>query len=114
MDALGRQRRRFPSILMKLQELALAIKDDKLSKDQLEVYHSDLCGIKSQLHLELAELKKEKALFMVRREPGDSVASRKEVWDATPRGQRKFEIEAYISSSKSLIDSIKSRLYSIY
>jgi hypothetical protein len=99
---------------MKLQDLALAIKDDKLSKDQLESYHSELCNLKSQLYLELAELKKEKALFMVRREQGESIASRKESWDATPRGQRKFEIESYISSTKALTDSIKSRLYSIY
>lgn len=99
---------------MQLQELIVKIKDDTLTKYQLENYHSELCQLKSQLYLELAELKKEKALFMVRREAGISIASRKEEWDSTPRGQRKFEIESYISSTKSLIDSIKSRLYSIY
>ena len=99
---------------MTLQELITAIKDDKLDKYQLESYHSELCQLKSQLSLELGDLKKEKALFMVRREKGDSIASRKEEWDATPRGQRKFEIESYISSTKALTDSIRSRLYSIY
>lgn len=99
---------------MKLQELIVAIKDDKLTKDQLEGYHSELCNLKSQLYLELAELKKEKALFMVKRDAGVSIAARKEEWDATQRGQRKFEIESYISSTKALTDSIKSRLYSIY
>ncbi len=99
---------------MTLEELIVKIKDDKLDKNQLENYHSELCQLKSQLYLELAELKKEKALFMVRREKEESIASRKEMWDATPKGQRKFEVESYISSSKSLIDSIKSRLYSIY
>ena len=99
---------------MKLEELIVKIKDDSLNKYQLESYHSELCQLKSQLYLELAELKKEKALFMVRREKEESVASRKEMWDATPRGQRKFEVESYISSTKALTDSIKSRLYSIY
>ena len=99
---------------MKLPELIKAVREDKLDKDMLENYHTELCNLKSELYLELAELKKEKALFMVRREQGESVAGRKESWDATPRGQRKFEIESYISSAKALTDSIKSRLYSIY
>jgi hypothetical protein len=99
---------------MTLKDLITAVKEDNLSKDQLESYHSELCNLKSQLYLELADLKKSKALFMVRREQGESIASRKESWDATKEGQRKFEIEAYISSTKALTDSIKSRLYSIY
>lgn len=99
---------------MKLYELIEKIKEDKLDKYQLEAYHGELCQLKSQLALELGELKKEKALFMVKREAGTSIASRKEEWDATQRGQRKFEIESYISSTKALIDSIKTRLYQTY
>ena len=96
---------------MTFADLIIAVKEDRLDKDQLEHYHTELCNLKAQFYLELAELKKEKALFMVRREAGESVASRKELWDATPRGQRKFDIESHISSSKALTDSIKSRLY---
>ena len=44
---------------MTLQELIKAVKEDKLDKDQLEKYHSELCYLKSQLYLELADLKKE-------------------------------------------------------
>lgn len=99
---------------MTLKELIIAVKEKNLDKDQLESYHSALCNLKSELYLELAELKKEKALFMVDREAGNSIASRKEEWDATKRGQRKFDIESYISSAKSLTDSIKSRMYNTY
>ena len=99
---------------MKLEELITKVRDQHLDKDQLDSYFTELCNLKSNLHLELAELKKEKAMFMVKREGSVSIASRKEEWDATPRGQRKFEIESYISSVASLKDSIKSRLYNTY
>ena len=99
---------------MTFDELLIKIDDESLLKDKLENYHTELCKLKAMFHRELAQLKKEKALFMVKREAGQSVASRKEEWDATDRGQRKFDIEGYISSSKSAIDGVKNRLYSFY
>ncbi len=99
---------------MKLTELATKIKDQNLTKTELEHLHSELCNLKAELHLELATLKKEKAMYLIGREVGESMASREASWSATERGQRKFEVEGYISSVKMWVESIKSRLFSVY
>lgn len=99
---------------MTFDELLEKVNEDEFDKHVLEHYHSELCSLKARFHRELAQLKKEKALFMVKRDAGVSIASRKEEWDATPRGQRKFDMEGYIASAKSAIDSVKSKLYSFY
>jgi len=97
-----------------LQQLMIDVKEQNLSKDQLEHYHSELCNLKAQLRQELGKLKKEKGMFMLAREQGESIASRTVAWNGTPSGQRKFDVESYIGSTTDLIEGVKARLYSIY
>ena len=99
---------------MTLQDLILAVREQNLSKDQLEHYHSELCNLKAQLKLEFGELKKKKALYLLGREKDESVASREISWGASKEGQRKFEIESYIGSVTALIEGVKARLYNTY
>lgn len=99
---------------LRFNELGEAVKDESLTKSQLENLHTELCNVKALLHQELAKLKKEKAMFLAKREAGQSIASRDADWSATPSGQRKFDVEADISSAKLWIESLKVRLYSIY
>lgn len=99
---------------MTLQELIISVKEKNLDKNQLEAYHSELCNLKAQLKQEFADLKKKKAIYMLGREQGESVASREISWGASHDGQRKFDIEGYIGSTTALIEGVKARLYNLY
>lgn len=99
---------------MTLHELTTAVKEQNLNKYQLEHYHSELCGLKAQLKQEFAELKKKEAIYLLGREAGESVTSRKISWNASPTGQRKFDIEGYIGTTTALIEGVKARLYNQY
>lgn len=100
---------------MKLTELFEAVKEETLSKDQLEQYRDQLAQLYAQMKLEYSELEKKEALFMLSREnDGVSVAMRKLKWKATNEGQRMIDLKNYMSGTNKIIDSLKSRLYSIY
>lgn len=100
---------------MKLNELITAVKEQNLTKDQLEAYRDQLSGLYAQMQMEMAELEKLEALFM-QREYGDknSVASVKLGWKGTEKGQRLIELKRYCLATKEMLNSLKSRLYSIY
>lgn len=102
------------NLLERINEMMNKVEEENLRKDELEHYHSALTLLRSKLKLELAKLKKEKARFMIHREPGESVASRLIEWEATESGQQKFDIEAGIGTLADLIDNVKARLYNTY
>lgn len=97
---------------MKLTELIHAVKEKNLSKDQLENYRDELSGLYAQMQMEMADLEKEGALFM--NERGMTVASKKVMWNATNAGQRLIVLKRYCLATKEMLNSLKSRLYSIY
>lgn len=98
---------------MKLVELLKEIKDDKLSKEQLEDYFSRACQLNSDISLAIAEKSKEEAIFMAQRDINESVASRKIMWRSTESGLRLIELKSYSSAIKSAKEGIKSRIYSL-
>ncbi len=97
---------------MKLQDLIIAVKEQNLSKDQLENYRDEMSGIFAQMQLEMADLEKQEALFMGKLE--GSAISRKIAWKITESGQRLITLKRYCLATKELLNSLKSRLYSIY
>lgn len=99
---------------MKLHELIIAVKEQNLSKDQLEDYRNDMSGVYAQMQLEMANLEKQEALFMNKKLPEESVAQVKINWKATESGQRLIVLKRYCLATKELLNSLKSRLYSIY
>lgn len=99
---------------MQLKELILAVKEKNLSKDQLEAYRDDLSGLYAQMQMEMAEIEKEEALFMDSMEEKDTVAKRQVNWKASVSGQRLIVLKRYCLATKELLNSLKSRLYSIY
>lgn len=99
---------------MKLQDLIIAVKEQNLSKDQLENYRNDMSGVYAQMQLEMADLEKQEALFMNKKLPNESVAQVKINWKATETGQRLILLKRYCLATKELLNSLKSRLYSIY
>lgn len=97
---------------MRLSELILAVKEKNLSKDQLEDYRDQMSHLFAEMNLEAAELEKEEALFMDGEQ--GTVAAKKVSWRATKSGQRLIVLKRYILATKELLNSLKSRLYSIY
>lgn len=95
-----------------LTDLILAIKEKNLTKDQLEDYRDQMSYLFAQMMIEIAEIEKLEALFM--NEGDGSVASKKVKWKATPKGQRLIVLKRYCLATKELLNSLKSRLYSIY
>ena len=100
---------------MKLQDLIMAVKEDRLDKDQLEKYHKSMSEVFADMQMEMAECEKEEALFMAK-DFGEklSVADRKINWKATDKGQRLIVLKRYSVATTRLLNSLKSRLYSQY
>lgn len=107
---------------MKLAELIIAVREEKLDKNQLEDYRNQLSNLFAQMMMECAELEKEEALFMHDHEikmidatPTKlSVAERKVMWKATTAGQRLIQLKRYALAIKEMLNSLKSRLYNFY
>ena len=97
-----------------LQDTLKKVREENLDKPQLEHYHLILSNLFGDIKREIASLKKERAMFMAGKDTQESIANRKVSWDATPSGQRLLELEGDASATRIMIDSVKSRLYSIY
>ena len=98
---------------MNLKELFEAVREESLTKDKLEDYHKALSELRGQMRLELADITKKKAVFMLGN-PEQSVAQRKINWSAGKEGQREIDLKAYIGATSDNLGSVKSRLFSIY
>ena|SRR3990167_304443 len=97
---------------MQLKELITAVKEKNLSKDSLEAYRDQMSSLFAEMMMESADLEKEEALFMDKE--NGTIASRKVKWKATQSGQRLIVLKRYSLACKELLNSLKSRLYSIY
>lgn len=98
---------------MKLETLILAVKEQKLDKDQLENYHTQISHLFVEMQMEMANLEKEEALFMNAKHPDDSAIARKIQWKATESGQRLIVLKRYQLATKELLNSLKSRIYQL-
>lgn len=97
-----------------LQDLITAVREENLSKDQLESYHLDLSDLKSRYLLVEADLKKKQALFLLWKAPEQSVADREREWAGTENGLRLIDVKGEVRVMSTLLGSVKSRLYSNY
>ena len=98
--------------MSKLSDTLLAVKDENLNKTQLEDYFKVLCELKGEVRMELAGVKKEKALFMLKN-PEQSVAQRKIDWSAGEKGQREIDLVAYLGALTDNLNSVKTRIYAL-
>ena len=97
---------------MKLIELIQAVKEEKLSKEQLEAYRDQLSNLYADMQIEMATLEKEEASFMCDPDVSDrSVAERKVLWKGRQSGQRLITLKRYAIATKEMINSLKSRIY---
>lgn len=103
--------------MSRLSQLIEEVKEEGLTKDQLEQYHTEIVHLDNLMRMEIAPIEKEEALFM-----GDedvfkrefSVAAKKTAWKATEKGQRQIELNHYLKVTPKLLQSLRTRLYNIY
>lgn len=104
---------------MQLKNLIISVKEKNLSKDQLEEYRDNLSTLFAEMQIELAEIEKEGALFIERMKYDVKGMERtnisiKSMWKASEKGLREITLKRYCLATKELLNSLKSRLYSIY
>lgn len=94
-----------------LNELIISVREQNLTKDQLEGYRDQLSDLYAQMQMEMADIEKQEALF-----PNDypTAVARKNAWKATEPGQRLIVLKRYCLACKEILNSLKSRLYSMY
>lgn len=98
---------------MTLKELILAVKEKKLTREQLEAYRDELANLSALMHLELSDIEKEEALYRAdSKETSDIATTRK--WQVTKSGQRQIELKHFIKATDKMVSSCKNRLYDQY
>lgn len=107
-----------------LRELVEKVREEGLSKDRLEAYHTDITYLDNLYRMEIAPIEKEEALFFQGNKSWKDLATGenveradvtiKRLWKATPQGQRQIELSHMLKITPKLLQSIKTRLYSIY
>lgn len=100
--------------MITLPEVIAKVKQGNLTKTELESLFDMTSVLLAELQVEASELEQEEALFLSTRENGESVISRKVEWKATQAGKRLIVVKRYISAVKTLLGSIKNRIYSQY
>lgn len=98
---------------MKLVDLFKAVQERNLSKDKLEEYRDDLSNLYALMQLELAEIRKAKALHIFE-SAEKTIAAKEAAWAASEKGQREIELAHYIKGTEKILSSLKSRLYQVY
>lgn len=98
---------------MTLTELITKVKEKSLTKDQLENYRDELSSLFAMLCLEMAEIQKEKAMFIENHDAPTDIAKKRK-WAVTPKGQREIELKAYSSATKEMLTSLRNRLFNFY
>lgn len=101
---------------MNLRDTLTAVKDKNLSKEQIEAFYDDLTHLYSAVCLELADLKKEEAIFFLDAKTANSDeadVSIKRRFRATTGGLRKIELETYKNIIPKELSSLKMRIYSL-
>lgn len=97
---------------MTLKELLEKVKEQSLSREQLEEYRDQIVDLFAKMQFELADLEKKEAMFMNLPSLKDlSVAQRKIEFKALSEGQRLIELKRYATATSKLLDSLKSRIY---
>lgn len=103
--------------MSQLTDLLHAVKETHLTKTDLERYRDAMVHLHSGMQLELAEVEKRGALFFDAQKkatPEMSDIGIKRLWKASVDGLREIELNRFIKATAKEIDSLKSRLYSIY
>lgn len=95
---------------MEITEIIKSIKENELSKYDLENYSSQLDVLQAEMELALAEIEKEEAMFLATSgEKSRAMATLK--WEATEKGQLGIELNRKLRAVSKLASSCKTRIY---
>jgi hypothetical protein len=98
---------------MTILELIRKVKEQNLSKDQLEDYRDQMSSLFAEMQIELAEVRKTKALYFVEKKIKTDKETERN-WQITKEGLREIELSHYSKALEKLLSSLKSRLYNVY
>lgn len=98
---------------MKLLELIKAVNEKRLSKDELEDYRDQLSSLFAQMQFELADIRKEKAIYFIEHKEKTDIGTERN-WQVTKSGLREIELSHYCKGTEKLLSSLKGRLYQVY
>jgi len=98
---------------MTLTELFAKIKEEGLSKDQLEDLYTKLSAVIAEMYMEMASLEKSEALYLDQSEEKTKAGAERK-WFAQSKGQRQLELKNFIRAGETQLRSLKNRLYQIY
>ena len=93
-----------------LRDLILAVKEQRLTKEDLEKYFDQLCILEAELHLEIADLERTHALYLDSSEE-KTHADKERKFNATKEGLRLKELKKYVEAIKPLLASVNNRIY---
>ena len=97
---------------MTLYEILEKVKDDNLTLSQVESYRDQLIRIRTLLKRREAELKKQRALFLIKSEE-KTLGAKQLAFDVTPEGQELFTVKGDLGGISGEIDSLQSKIYSL-
>lgn len=93
-----------------IKDIILGIKEQNLTKFDLENYASMLDILSAELELELATVEKEEALFLANsKEKTRNGAER--VFNASELGQKEIELKRNLRAISKLASSVKTRIF---
>ena len=99
---------------MRLLELLQSVKEQTLTREQIESYRDQLCSLFADMQIEVAGLEKKEAIFYVtNKNPEKSAVSVKYDWKVTEDGQRLILLNRYLKGTAKVIDSLKTRIYAL-
>ncbi len=102
--------------MSQLRDLFEKVKDESLSKEQIEKYRDELIHLHSAMQLELASIEKASAFYFMdlkRANPEESDISIKRKWKVEEKGQREIELNRFVKAIVKEIDSLRTRIYSL-
>lgn len=97
---------------MKLTELIQSIKEDTLTKQQLEDYHTQLVALYAEISERLGELEKKEAIFQSKSSERTRAGAER-LWNATEEGLEEIELKRKIKAVEKLASSVKHRIFNV-
>lgn len=96
-----------------IAQVAKSLREDKLSRDQLEDLFNSLSSLYAEMEIRMGELEKEEAIFL--NECGEKTRAGAEMkFNATEKGQESITLKHNLRALSKLISSVKHRVIAVY
>ncbi len=102
-----------------LIEVIEAVKEDNLSKNELEAYHTAVTNLSIEMEQQMANVEKLSALYYENNKLDEANGIKrtdiaiKRMWAITEFGQKEIQVKHDLKISGLMLRSLKTRLYGI-